>query len=47
MSTAASLQVVTTDPTPPYEQLRRQLAELIESGVLPEGDRLPDRTSVG
>ena len=41
MSTAASLQVVTTDPTPPYEQLRRQLAELIESGVLPEGDRLP------
>jgi DNA-binding transcriptional regulator YhcF (GntR family) len=35
------LEVVTTDPTPPYEQLRRQLAELIEAGVLAPGDRLP------
>ena len=29
------------DPTPPYEQLRRQLADLIGSGVLSPGDRLP------
>jgi DNA-binding transcriptional regulator YhcF (GntR family) len=33
--------VVTTDPTPPYEQLRRQLTELIRYGVLAPGDRLP------
>jgi GntR family transcriptional regulator len=36
-----ALRVTTTDPTPPYEQLRRQLAELIRSGVLASGDRLP------
>jgi DNA-binding transcriptional regulator YhcF (GntR family) len=36
-----ALRVVTTDPTPPYEQLRRQLAELIQAGVLAAGDRLP------
>jgi DNA-binding transcriptional regulator YhcF (GntR family) len=35
------LVVSTTDPTPPYEQLRRQLADLIESGSLAIGDRLP------
>jgi GntR family transcriptional regulator len=35
------LTVVTDDPTPPYEQLRRQLYELIESGVLNAGERLP------
>lgn len=29
------------DPTPPYEQLRRQLADLIGAGVLPAGTRLP------
>lgn len=29
------------DPTPPYEQLRRQLADLITAGQLPAGDRLP------
>ncbi|MEO5963979.1 MAG: GntR family transcriptional regulator [Candidatus Limnocylindrales bacterium] len=29
------------DPTPPYEQLRRQLATAIESGVLQPGTRLP------
>ena len=29
------------DPTPPYEQLRRQLAELIAAGQLGLGDRLP------
>jgi GntR family transcriptional regulator len=41
MTSSPSLQVVTTDPTPPYEQLRRQLAELIHEGVLSDGDRLP------
>lgn len=41
MSTGPSLSVVTADPTPPYEQLRRQLVQLIESGVLADGDRLP------
>jgi DNA-binding transcriptional regulator YhcF (GntR family) len=35
------LTVVTDDPTPPYEQLRRQLVELIRHGVLTPGDRLP------
>lgn len=29
------------DPTPPYEQLRRQLADLITAGLLGPGDRLP------
>ncbi len=29
------------DPTPPYEQLRRQLADLIAAGRLRPGDRLP------
>jgi len=29
------------DPTPPYEQLRRQLADLITAGQLLPGDRLP------
>lgn len=28
------------DPTPPYEQLRRQLATLIASGTLQAGERL-------
>jgi len=36
-----SLVVDTRDPTPPYEQLRRQLVDLIGAGVLPEGARLP------
>lgn len=35
------LIVDTTDPTPPYEQLRRQLADLIGAGVLQPGARLP------
>jgi DNA-binding transcriptional regulator YhcF (GntR family) len=39
MSTA--LTVTPDDPTPPYEQLGRQLAELIEGGQLVEGERLP------
>lgn len=29
------------DPTPPYEQVRRQLADLITAGQLGPGDRLP------
>lgn len=41
MTEVPLLQVSTTDPTPPYEQLRRQLAELIGSGMLAPGDRLP------
>jgi DNA-binding transcriptional regulator YhcF (GntR family) len=36
-----ALTVLTGDPTPPYEQLRRQLSELIRYGVLAPGDRLP------
>ena len=35
------LVVRTTDPTPPYEQLRRQMADLIHSGELRAGERLP------
>jgi GntR family transcriptional regulator len=38
---AARLVVSMQDPTPPYEQLRRQLAGLIGDGVLHAGDRLP------
>ncbi|MDQ1537254.1 MAG: hypothetical protein QOE58_1647 [Actinomycetota bacterium] len=38
---SAALTVAPDDPTPPYEQLRRQLAELIEGGQLVEGERLP------
>ncbi|EWT04672.1 MULTISPECIES: GntR family transcriptional regulator [Intrasporangiaceae] len=29
------------DPTPPYQQVRRQLADLITAGLLGPGDRLP------
>lgn len=35
------LTVDPDDPTPPYEQLRRQLADLIAAGQLRPGDRLP------
>jgi GntR family transcriptional regulator len=35
------LSVDPDDPTPPYEQLRRQLADLITAGRLGPGDRLP------
>lgn len=35
------LRVDPADPTPPYEQLRRQLADLITAGRLGPGDRLP------
>lgn len=41
MSRAPALVVDTGNPTPPYEQLRRQLAELIGAGVLEGGTRLP------
>ena len=36
-----SIGVDLTDPTPPYEQLRRQLSAMIGSGELALGDRLP------
>lgn len=36
-----SLRVDSADPTPPYEQLRRQLAGLIRTGTLGSGTRLP------
>ena len=35
------LTVTPQDPTPPYEQLRRQLVDLIEGGQLVAGERLP------
>jgi GntR family transcriptional regulator len=41
MDPDAMLGVSTSDPTPPYEQLRRQLVELISSGRLEGGRRLP------
>ncbi|WP_185995555.1 GntR family transcriptional regulator [Nocardioides campestrisoli] len=37
----AALQVDPRDPTPPYEQVRRQLEDLIRAGILRAGDRLP------
>ncbi|MDP3891728.1 GntR family transcriptional regulator [Nocardioides sp.] len=36
-----SLVVDPADPTPPYEQLRRQIADLIAGGALSPGARLP------
>ncbi|AEV84625.1 Histidine utilization repressor [Actinoplanes sp. SE50] len=41
MTDRPALTVVTDDPTPPYEQLRRQFVELIRYGVLAPDDRLP------
>lgn len=41
MDPDAVLHITTTDPTPPYEQLRRQLVELIGSRHLEHGQRLP------
>jgi DNA-binding transcriptional regulator YhcF (GntR family) len=38
---SSELTVAPDDPTPPYEQLRRQLVDLIEGGQLLEGERLP------
>ncbi|MDO0912589.1 GntR family transcriptional regulator [Streptomyces sp. DT2A-34] len=37
----AGLRVDTTSPVPPYEQIRAQLAALISTGRLSEGERLP------
>lgn len=36
-----ALRVDADDPTPPYEQLRRQLTDLIGTGALAAGTRLP------
>lgn len=41
MSAISTIVVSHGDPTPPYEQLRRQLEELILSGSLAGGTRLP------
>ena len=41
MDADADLYITTSDPTPPYEQLRRQIVELIGSGHLEPGQRLP------
>ncbi|MEV6931931.1 GntR family transcriptional regulator [Dactylosporangium sp. NPDC051485] len=38
---APTLRIDTQNPTPPYEQLRRQLVDLMHTGVLKPGDRLP------
>lgn len=35
------LTVDATQPLPPYEQIRSQIATMIASGVLPSGTRLP------
>ena len=37
---SVSVRIDPGDPTPPYEQLRRQLATLITAGTLGEGRRL-------
>lgn len=39
MSVSVTIDLV--DPTPPFEQVRRQLTTLIETGQLATGDRLP------
>ncbi|WP_329569872.1 GntR family transcriptional regulator [Streptomyces sp. NBC_01361] len=39
--TGPAVRVDTASPVPPYEQIRAQLATLISSGRLPEGERLP------
>lgn len=41
MSSALALVVDPHDPTPPYEQLRRQLLGMVIHGALPPGQRLP------
>lgn len=41
MTAVAELVVDPEDPTPPYEQLRRQLVDLITTGRLAAGSRLP------
>lgn len=39
--TGPAVRVDTTSPVPPYEQIRAQLATLIRTGQLTEGERLP------
>ncbi|UJB40205.1 GntR family transcriptional regulator [Streptomyces sp. A1-5] len=39
--TGPAIRVDTTSPVPPYEQIRAQLAALIVTGRLTEGERLP------
>jgi GntR family transcriptional regulator len=34
------ISVDSTDPTPPFEQIRRQLVDTIRSGTLPPGSKL-------
>ena len=41
MTAPVALVVDPDDPTPPYEQLRRQVRDLVGGGVLRPGDRLP------
>ena len=41
MTARPSLIIDTSNPTPPYEQLRRQMAELIQAAALTPGERLP------
>jgi Predicted transcriptional regulators len=41
MSVPPRITLDSTSGIPPYEQVRRQLAELIETGRLAEGTRLP------
>ena len=38
---SADIAIDLSDPTPPYEQLRRQFATMIETGQLVAGQRLP------
>jgi len=39
--TSEKLAIDTADATPPYEQVRRRVAALIDTGELPVGERLP------
>lgn len=38
---SVALRLDSTDPTPAYEQLRRQIASAIIAGMIPAGTRLP------
>lgn len=40
-SGSPQIEVNTSDPTPPFEQVRKQVVGLIRSGQLVEGQRLP------
>ncbi|GAB3534299.1 GntR family transcriptional regulator [Phytohabitans suffuscus] len=41
MTAPPTLTIDTASPVPPYEQIRAQLAQLIQHQVLAPGDRLP------